>query len=218
MTPPMASGPEFRTLADLMKRLGGVPLDRVQYHPPPGTATLADVIEHERRTDRVCELVDGVLVEKAMGYRESLLAIFLAEVLNGFVRSANLGVVTGADGTVELIPDLVRIPDVAFTSWNRMPGRRVPTEPIPRLVPDLAIEVLSRGNTPGEMARKRQDYFDAGVALLWEVDPVARTVTVYTTPTASTTLNVGDTLDGGTALPGFTLPLAALFAELDRQG
>jgi Uma2 family endonuclease len=218
MTPPMATGAEMRTLADLMQRLGWVPLDRVMYHPHPGTATLADVIEHERRTGRLCELVDGVLVEKAMGYRESRLAALLIELLNAFVRVPNLGIVTGEQGTVELIPDLVRIPDVAFTSWNRMPGRREPTEPIPRLVPDLAVEVLSRSNTPGEMARKRQDYFDAGVALVWEVDPVGRTVTVYTTPTASTTLNVGDTLDGGTVLPGFTLPLAELFAELDRAG
>jgi Uma2 family endonuclease len=201
-----------------MQRLGWVPLDRVMFHPPPGTATLADVIEHERRTDRVCELVDGVLVKKAMGFSESRLAALLIELLNAFVRVPNLGIVTGEQGTVELIPDLVRIPDVAFTSWDRIPGRRVPTEPIPRLVPDLAVEVLSRSNTSGEMARKRQDYFDAGVALVWEVDPAARTVTVYTTPLTHTTLNVGDTLDGGTVLPGFTLPLAELFAELDRVG
>jgi Uma2 family endonuclease len=68
------------------------------------------------------------------------------------------------------------------------------------------------------MAAKRQDYFAAGVELVWELDPVARTVAVYTSPAAPTVLGTADTLSGGGVLPGFTLPLAALFAELDRQG
>ena len=71
---------------------------------------------------------------------------------------------------------------------------------------------------PGEMAVKRQDYFAAGVELVWEIDPDARTVVVYSSPTQSTTLTAADTLDGGAVLPGFTLPLQQLFAELDRQG
>ena len=62
-------------------------------------------------------------------------------------------------------PGLVRIPDVAFISWGRLPNRRVPTEPIPDLAPDLAVEVLSVGNTPGEMARKRQGLFRCWRAL-----------------------------------------------------
>src|SRR5262249_32371795 len=130
----------------------------------------------------------------------------------------NLGIVTGPDGTVEIMADLVRIPDVAFTSWDRMPGRRCPDAPVPRLAPNLAVEVLSRSNTPGEMAVKRQEYFTAGVEIVWEIDPRARTVVVSTSATASTTLAGADTLDGGTVLPGFTLPLQQLFAELDRQG
>ena len=126
--------------------------------------------------------------------------------------------VAGADGTVELMPDLVRIPDVSFTNWDRFPGRRLPSEPIPRLVPNLAVEVLSRSNTPKEMAAKRRDYFTAGVQLVWEVDPETRTVLVYTSPDQAITLQVGDVLGGGAVLPGFTLPLQQLFAELDRQG
>ena len=61
-----------------------------------------------------------------------------------------------------------------------MANRRRPTDPIPVLVPDLAIEVLSTSNTIGEMARKRDKYFRAGVRLVWEIDPRARTVRVYT--------------------------------------
>jgi Uma2 family endonuclease len=214
---PVASA-SIRTLADLVYRLGGVPLDRIRFHPAPGTATVADVIRVWEQEKRPCELVEGVLLEKTVGYIESQLAVFLAGLLNAFVRPRNLGIVTGADGTVELVADLVRIPDVAFTSWDRLPGRRRPTDAVPRLAPNLAVEVLSRGNTPGEMAAKRQDYFTAGVELVWEIDPERRTVTVYTSPTAVTMLGVGDTLDGGAVLQGFTLPVADLFGELDRHG
>jgi Uma2 family endonuclease len=159
-----------------------------------------------------------VLVEKPMGYGESLLAVYLIVLLDGFVRPRNLGLVTAPDGTMRLWAGRVRIPDVAFTSWDRIPGRRRPPQPIPDLAPDLAIEVLSRSNTRAEMRLKRQDYFAAGVCLVWEVDPEARTVSVYTAPEGPTVLTEADTLDGGTVLAGFTLPLRDLFAELDRQG
>ena len=101
--------------------------------------------------------------------------------------------------------------------WERLPGRRIPSEPIPDLAPDLAVEVLSPGNTPGEMARKRQEYFAAGVRLVWLVDPEARTVEVYTDPEQSTVRHEADTLEGGAVLPGFALPLRELFAELEHQ-
>lgn len=210
--------PPIKTLADLLDKLGGIPLDRIRFRPSIGGATVQDVIDIQRKEGRLCELVDGVLLEKAMGYNESRLALFLGGLLNVFVVPRNLGLVTGPDGTVELMADLVRIPDVAFTRWERMPDRQAPTAPVPRLAPNLAVEVLSRSNTPGEMAVKRQDYFTAGVELVWEIDPNARTVAVYTTATDVTTLTVADTLDGGSVLPGFSLRLQDLFAELDRHG
>jgi Uma2 family endonuclease len=201
-----------------VKRLGGVPLDRIRFHPSPGTATVQGVIDIHEREGRLGELVEGALLEKAGGYVQSRLALYLGGLLNAFVIPRNLGIVTGPDGAVELMAGLVRIPDMAFTSWDRMPGRRCPDSPVPHLAPNLAVEVLSGGNTPGEMAVTRQAYFTAGVEVVWEIDPRARTVVVYTSATASTTLTAGDTLDGGTVLPEFTLPLRQLFAELDRQG
>jgi len=210
--------PTIQTLADLLDRLGGVPLNRIRVQPSFGAATVQDVIDIQRQEGKLCELVDGVLLEKVMGYNESSLAVFLAGLLNAFVVPRNLGVVTGPDGTVELMPDLVRIPDVAFTDWDRLPGRQRPTAPVPRLAPNLAVEVLSRSNTRGEMAVKRQDYFTAGVELVWEIDPDGRTVAVYTSVMDVTSLTETDTLDGGSVLPGFTLPLWDLFAELDRHG
>ena len=210
--------PPIKTLADLLDRLGGVPLNRIRFRPSIGGATVQDVIDIRRQEGKLCELVDGVLLEKVMGLIESALAGLLIEVLRAFVVPRNLGIVTGPDGTVELMSGLVRIPDVAFISWDRLPGRRYPTAPIPQLAPNLAVEVLSRSNTPGEMAAKRQDYFTAGVELVWEIDPDVRTAAVYTSATDVTTLTETDTLDGGAVLPGFTLPLRDLFAELDRHG
>ncbi len=218
MTTLVTAPPTIRTLADLLERLGGVSPDRIRFYPSPGTATEADVLAIEAHEDRLCELVDGTLVEKPMSYRESVLACFLLQLLQDFVKARNLGLVSGEAGMMRLVPGQVRIPDIAFASWDRFPDRRVPTEPIPDLVPDLAVEVLSPSNTVEEMARKRREYFAAGTHLVWEIDPAARTVAVYTTPDAPTVLNQSRTLDGGTVLPGFTLPLRDLFAELDRHG
>lgn len=212
------AGPRFRTLADLMRRLGDVPYDRVRFEPPMGTATIADVERIQAKEGRICELVEGVLVEKTMGMIESILAVYLAGLVNVFVIPRNLGKVCGPDGTMQIMIKLVRIPDVAFISWDRFPERRMPKEAVPLVVPNLAVEVLSKGNTPKEMSIKRDEYFKAGVELVWEIDPKKRTVVVYTSPTESVTLDIDDTLDGGSVLPGFTLTLKDLFGELDRQG
>jgi Uma2 family endonuclease len=202
---------------DLSQRLGVSP-DRIRLSPAPGTATVEDVIEIQDHEGVLCELIDGTLVEKTVGLLESGLGIFLATLLDAFVRSRNLGIVTGEASTFELMPDLVRIPDVAFTSWDRLPGRCYPTDPIPAIAPNLAVEVLSRSNTPGEMALKRRDYFSAGVELVWEVAPTSRTIAVFTSPTQMRTLTIADVLGGGTVLPGFAVAVGDVFAELDRRG
>jgi Uma2 family endonuclease len=214
------SNHEFSTLAEMLAQLGDVPPERIMGSPfPPGSATEADLLamsQHPRR--RIWELVDGILVEKARGIRESLLAMALGSYLRSFVMPRNLGLISGADGMMRLFPGLIRIPDVAFVAWASIPGRCVPKEPIPDLVPDLAVEVLSEGNTDREMSRKRSEYFDAGVRLVWMIDPTERTVHVYTATDHFTALGVGDILDGGEVLPGFVLALDELFGVLDRRG
>ena len=88
--------------------------------------------------------------------------------------------------------------------------------PIPQIggwCPDLCVEVVSPGNTAAEMQLKRQEYFASGCQLAWEIDPRTRTAVAYTSAADAGT--VVQTLDGGTVLPGFTLPLATLFAEFD---
>lgn len=213
----LRSSPEIPTLGDLLDRLGGVPAERVRYYPLPGTATEQDVLDIEARENVHCELVDGVLVEKPVGYEESYLAGLILTALNMFVVPRNLGIVTGEAGMVRLFPGLVRGPDVAFVSKDRLPGGKLPADPIPNLVPDLAVEVLSRSNTVREMERKRREYFEAGVRLVWIVDPVARTVAVYVPDaTEPVILQARETLSGDSVLPGFAMELSALFEHFSR--
>lgn len=219
MTTAVADTPlQIETVSDLLERLGDIPAGRVLLKPTPGTATVQDVINIHDHAGRLCELVDGTLVEKAIGYSESALAGAICAALRAFVMPKKLGIVTGADGMLRLFPGLVRGPDVAFVSWRRIPAGRIPSEPIPLLAPSLAVEVLSKTNTPREMDRKRREYFKAGVELVWIVEPVTRTVDVYNSPTQFTTRHESDTLDGGEVLSGFTLSLKELFAELDQVG
>jgi Uma2 family endonuclease len=205
--------PDIKTLADLQRRLGGIPLERIWFHPAPGTATEKDVIEAEARENRLCELVDGTLVEKAIGFEESRLAAVLAHLVMSYLEQNDLGICVGADGMMRIAPGLVRIPDLSFITWDRLPGRESPPEPIPDLAPDLAVEVLSEGNTKAEMARKVREYFEAGVTLVWLIDPKKRTARVFSTVEKSTLIRADQSLDGGTVLPGFVLRLSDL---LDR--
>ncbi|MBW3539539.1 MAG: Uma2 family endonuclease [Planctomycetes bacterium] len=206
------------TVGELLARLGGVPPHRVRLKPVPGTATEKDVLAIHAHEKRLYELVDGVLVEKGMGYEESMLALALGSILRNFVKPRKIGLLTGESGMMGLMAGLVRIPDVAFISWDRLPGRRVPNVAIPPIAPNLAVEILSKSNTRAEMRRKLREYFDAGVELVWLIDPRKRTVDAYTSPTHRSKLAATDILDGGTVLPGFVLPLEELFSELDEQG
>jgi len=130
----------FETAADLVQRLGNIPLERICFTPPPGTATERDLLAAMRRSDRLYELVDGTLVEKAMGLSESMIALLVSRRIGNFAEEHDLGIPAGADGTVRLLKGLVRVPDVSFFCWDKLPGRVLPSEPIPDLFPDLAVE------------------------------------------------------------------------------
>ncbi len=208
---------ESATLQDVLDRLGGIPLSRILAKPAPGTATEADLLRVNASNMHLCELVDGVLVEKAMSVRASLLAVALCGILRAFAIPRNLGLVLGADGLIKLVAGLNRAPDVSFISWRRIPGGRVPQEAVPQLAPDLAIEVLSEGNTKAEMERKRKEYFQAGVDVVWEVDPKQRTITVFERGKKKPRVyDRTQTIECSRSLTGFRLVLADLFSELDR--
>jgi Uma2 family endonuclease len=205
----------FENAAELVERLGNIPLERICFTPPPGTATERDLLRAMRRKGRLYELVDGTLVEKTMGLGESMIALLISRRIGNFAEEHDLGIPAGADGTMRLLKGLVRAPDVSFFSWDKLPGRVLPSQPSPDLFPDLAVEVLSENNTLAEMERKLREYFLAGVRLVWIIDPRKRTADVYTAPdTPAATLDETQALEGGNVLPGFTLPLAELFARL----
>lgn len=206
------------TLADLIAQLGDIPPHRILLHPQPGTATEDDVLRLEGATNkRLCELIDGVLVEKAMGFQESLLATYLIRLLGSFVETRRLGVVLSSDGMVRILPSQIRIPDVSYFSWDRLPGRKIPKVQVPRLAPDLAIEVLSPSNTEKEMDRKRADYFAGGTLEVWEVLIPTRDVTVYY-PDGTCKLFSGNSIITTALLPGMELAIAEMFAKLDETG
>lgn len=205
------SQPEFTTVADLVGHLDGIPARRIRLRPFPGTATEEDVLEVYARERLLCELVDGILVEKAMGYYESVLAIVLGHLLQTYLDQNNVGIVAGADGMLRLCPGMIRIPDLSFVSWDKFPGGKVPSESIPDLVPDLAVEVLSEGNTKAEIKRKRREYFEAGTKLLWVLDPKRRHMEVWTSVNDCTLIREGDLLTGGEVLPGFSVRLEEVF-------
>jgi Uma2 family endonuclease len=181
--------------------------------PLPGKATVRDVARIQDGEGRLYELVDGVLVEKVKGFAESHIAARIIGLLEVFAEDHDLGVITGADGAVEIAAGLVRIPDVSFFSWDHFPNRSLPKAPIPSLVPDLAIEVLSKSNQKAEMDRKLREYFEAGVRLVWYVDPLTRTVRASTAPNRSKLLKGEELLDGGRVLPGLALSVDRLFAR-----
>ena len=212
----MAVSTKDVTVADLLELFGPMPAGRIRTNPLPGTATEQDVIDIEARESRLCELVDGVLVEKTVGIYESHLAVRIIHLLVGFIERYPLGIVLGADGMMRLAPGLVRIPDASFVSWDQLPERRVPRVPIADLAPDLAVEVISPSNTAREMERKLQEYLAAGVRLMWYVLPEPQEVHVYTAERHDV-LTMHQELSGGDVLPGFALPLRQLFEESEER-
>ncbi|HEV3439160.1 MAG TPA: Uma2 family endonuclease [Gemmata sp.] len=209
---------KFATLADVQERIGHVPESRILAFPAPGTATVQDLLDSSITQGRPCELVDGILVEKAMGFRSGCIAFWIGHLIACFLDQNNLGAVAGSQGPIRFKLDLVRVPDVSFIRWDSVEDTdeiENPAGAFLEVPPDLAVEVLSPGNTRREMEIKLAEYAKAGVKLVWYVDPERMEVEVYPRGNAKRkkTLGVEGTLDGGDVLPGFTLPVAKIFEK-----
>lgn len=203
------------TLEDLLVELGGIAACRVRLDPAPGQATLADLLAVNESSERgLFELIDGSLVEKAMSFEASVVALAIARILGMFVSKHRLGLVSGADGFFRLLSS-TRGPDVAFLARERLPGGTFPTQPYPQLAPNLVVEVLSPGNTKAEMARKRLEYFHSGVQIVWIVDCTNRSVAIYTSTSNVKVVSEEESINGGDAIPGFTSTVADFFVDLD---
>ena len=203
--------PLLYNVADLMNHLAVAP-ERIRLKPTPGEATEEDAIQN-----KLCELIDGVLVEKAMGYYESRLAVALVYFLERYLETQPLGFLLDGTGMIRVAEEQIRLPDVSFLSWDHFPERKLPSGQILDVVPDLAVEILSPSNTKEEMARKRHEYFAAGAKLVWDADPAKRSVEVFSVPDVYITLDENGTLDGGSLLPGFSLPIRTWFARAGER-
>ncbi len=160
------------------------------------------------------ELNKGVLVEMApMGDIHGIVTNWLAYLITGFVAAHDLGEVTAAETGFELSkdPDTVRAPDIAFIASARLMPL---TGKYYSIAPDLAVEVISPGDSASEINDKIQDYFGAGVRLVWLVYPRSETVHVFTAADQVHIHKTGDVLDGGDVLPGFTLPVGNVFQRV----
>jgi Uma2 family endonuclease len=201
------------SVGDLLRRLGRISASRVRLQPPPGTATEKDLVRNNgsKFKTAICELVDGTLVEKAMGWHESEIAAFIIYAILSFTRPRKLGKVLGADGMQRMVPGLVRTPDVSFFARGKLTRSKHGAAPVAPFAGDLVVEVVSRSNTKPEIARKLSEYFAAGSKLAWVVEPKPQTVRVHTSPADFVVLGVDDWLDGGRVLPGFRLAVRDLF-------
>ena len=180
--PPTAAPPPGRplpgdwtdwTFADLRSISAGFPWSASGSILSPARRPRATWKRPVQRTGNWPELIDGVLVEKTVGFYESVAAWIIRII--GKMDTDNVVAIAGEDSTVELLPNQVRAADVRVVCWERFPDRKIPDDPIPHIAPDLVVEVLSKSNTKAEMRRKLHDYFTAGVRLVWYIEPRRRT-------------------------------------------
>lgn len=177
----------------------------------PGSPTLAPAPEPDFEH---FEIIDGRRVElPPRGARESILTFHLGTLLHAFGGEHQLG-----QATVETLFDLrpavnrSRKPDVAFVSFGRWAkGREIPEANAWEIVPDLAAEIVSPTDPADELMARVDEYFWAGVRLVWVVYPRRASICALESPTAVRILRRGDDLDGGAVPPGFRMPLASLF-------
>ncbi len=163
--------------------------------------------------DETFEVLRGEpLPMSPVSFEHLVVTAVLIEALRSFVHRRRLGIVGGEAGFIlPTVPEVLLAPDVAFVRRDRLPPRSEWSGFL-RLAPDLAVEVVSPHDTASEVNDKTLTYLDAGVRLVWVVDPRRRTVAVYTPDGMARILRQGDALDGGDVIPGFSMPVADLFA------
>lgn len=183
------------------------------YTPPVAKLMTAEELAELPDDGHLYELVRGELIEVSpSGFHSAEIGLAFGAFLFNFVRQHRLGAVTSGEGGYILArrPDTVRAPDAAFIRADRVP-HGADRDFFVRHPPDLAVEVMSRTDRLRDLQAKCLEYLDAGVRLVWLVEPKRQRVTVYLPDRSTRTLGITDTLDGGDVLPGFSLPLAEVF-------
>ena len=163
--------------------------------------------------DKDFELVDGQLVERKMGNKSNWIASRLYKLLSIYVDDNNLGWLFTSEAGYRLHPErpkTIRKPDVSFVTFGRLPDEE-PSDAYDYLAPDLAVEVISPGDTVRELEAKVDEYLRAGVRLVWVINPDLKTLTVHRPDGTLAVLREPEEIDGETVIPGFRCPLSSLF-------
>src|SRR6267142_41505 len=172
--------------------------------------TAAELL-HTNIPNKRTELVRGrLIVREPAGYNHGRVTMNLTVRLGAHVEGAGAVQLVAAETgcTVCRAPDTVRAPDVAFVRRDRLPDPA--TTGFPEMAPDLVVEVLSPEDRPGETLAKVGDWLEAGVGLVWVIDPQRRLARIYRADGTESLLAESDALDGEDVLPGFTCPLGAI--------
>lgn len=198
------------TLVQLAERFGDIPATRICLNPAPGTATEDDVIRFQEGGDCLYELVDGTMIAKDMGTYESHIGGMIYGLLFVYLRQNPIGIVIPADGMFRLRSANVRLPNVAFIANARLQDAAIRRQKIAGISPNLAIEVISAGNSRKEMDDKLKEYFVSGSQEAWYVYPKKRELHQFVTPQAPQVWQ-GSAKVTSALLPGFELNLAEIF-------
>ncbi len=181
---------------------------------PPAKLRTADDLLNLGDAGKGYELIDGRLVEKAMGAGSSGVNRRVLQRVANFADENGLGETFDSECGYQCFPhDLQRVrkPDVSFVRRDRLPDGRTPQGWFP-IRPDLAVEVLSPKDRVQRLNGKLADYRAAGVPLVWVLDPVGRTVVIHTAAEPyHDFLEADDMLSGGDVLPRFSVKVSDLF-------
>lgn len=160
------------------------------------------------------ELVHGQLVEREMSIWSAYVGTRLARSMSVFVETQQLGWVLGEGASFHCFPHdpgMVRRADVSFIRADRLSLEDARKRGHLRIAPDLAVEVISPSDQSYDVDAKVDDYLEAGVQLIWVINPDRRIVQVHRAQGQSVILREPDELTGDDVLPGFRCPVADLF-------
>lgn len=150
------------------------------------------------------ELVDGELQELAVGAKSSWVGGRMHALLDQFCRSNNLGWTFPQETTYRGIGKRrsVRKPDASFIRLGRLKNEEIPDEDL-RIAPDLAVESVSPNDTVCRLNDKVEEYLQAGVRLVWVIDPMTRIAFVHRPDGTVRKVLEDQELDGEDVIPGF---------------